>query len=94
VAIFQILLTQKSYEIKVHKSVKKFLNEIQRDDRERLRRLILALENPAEVPHVKIKGETGVYRARVGKYRILYSIFDEEKLILVLKVDKRGRAYR
>jgi mRNA-degrading endonuclease RelE of RelBE toxin-antitoxin system len=44
--------------------------------------------------HVKLKGETGVYRARVGKYRILYSIFAAEKLILVLKVDKRDRAYR
>ena len=83
-----------SYEVKVHKRVKKFLNEIQSEDSERLKNLILALENPHEVTHVKIKGETGVYRARVGKYRILYSTFDTEKLVLVLKVDKRARAYR
>ena len=83
-----------SYEVKVHKRVKKFLTEIQSEDSERLKNLILALENPYEVTHVKIKGETGVYRARVGKYRILYSTFDEEKLVLVLKVDKRARAYR
>jgi len=43
---------------------------------------------------VKIKGEEGVYRARVGKYRVLYSIFDDERLVLVLKVDKRERVYR
>ena len=83
-----------NYEVKVHKRVKKFLNEIQSDDGERLKSLILALEKPYEVPHVKIKGEKGVYRARVGRYRVLYSTFDEERLVLVLKVDKRARAYR
>jgi len=38
-----------------------------------------------------MRGEKGVYRARVGKHRVLYSIFDEERLVLVLKVDKRER---
>ena len=83
-----------SYEVKIHKSVEKFLNEIPSEDRERLKSLILALENTHEVTHVKIKGETGVYRARVSKYRILYSTFDTEKLVLVLNVDKRARAYK
>lgn len=83
-----------SYEVRVHESIKKFLKKVPEDDGERLKSLILSLENPYEVPHVKIKGEKGVYRARVGKYRVLYSIFDEERLVLVLKVDKRERAYR
>ncbi|OFV67139.1 MAG: Plasmid stabilization system [Candidatus Syntrophoarchaeum caldarius] len=42
---------------------------------------------------MRVKGEKGVYRARVGKYRILYSVFEEEGLVLVLKVDKRERVY-
>jgi len=74
--------------------VKKFLKKIQKEDGERLKSLILSLEKLYEVPYVKIKGEKGVYRARVGIYRVLYSTFDEERLVLVLKVDKRERAYR
>ena len=83
-----------SYEVRVHKSVKKFLKRIPTDEGERLKRLILSLGNPYEVPNVKIKGEEGVYRARVGKYRVLYSIFEEERVVLVLKVDKRERIYK
>lgn len=36
-----------------------------------------------------------VYRIKVGKYRIIYSIFDKEKLIVVDKVDRRKeRTYK
>jgi len=83
-----------SYQVKVHQSVKKFLKRIPKGEGDRIKSLILALEKPYEVPHVKIRGEKGVYRARIGKHRVLYSIFDEERLVLVLKVDKRERAYR
>jgi len=31
---------------------------------------------------------------RVGKYRILYTIFEKERLVLVLKEDKKGRIYK
>ncbi len=83
-----------SYEVRVHESVKNLLKKIPNEDGNRLKSLILSLEKPYEVPHVKIKGKEGVYRARLGKYRVLYSIFEEERLVLVLKVDKRERVYR
>ncbi|RJS73466.1 MAG: type II toxin-antitoxin system RelE/ParE family toxin [Candidatus Syntrophoarchaeum sp. WYZ-LMO15] len=82
-----------SYRVKVHRRVEKFLKTIPKKEKERIKVLILSLENPYEVPHVRVKGEKGVYRARVGKYRILYSVFEEEGLVLVLKVDKRERVY-
>ena len=40
----------------------------------------------------KYKAEK-VFRVRVGDYRILYSVSYEENLILIIKVDKRGRVY-
>ena len=83
-----------SYEVRAHNRVRKYLKRVSEEDGRRLKRLILSLEDPYKVPHVKIKGENGVYRARIGKYRILYSIFDDEELVLILKVDKRDRAYQ
>jgi mRNA-degrading endonuclease RelE of RelBE toxin-antitoxin system len=73
---------------------RRFLKRSSKEEKERIKSLIQSLQNPHDMPHVKVKGEEGVYRARAGKYRVLYSIFEEEKLVLVLKADKRGRVYR
>ena len=83
-----------SHEVRVHRRVKKFLKTIPKEEKERIKNLILSLENPYDVSHVKVKGEEGVYRARVGKYRVLYLIFEEERLVLIIKADKRERVYR
>jgi mRNA interferase RelE/StbE len=83
-----------SYEVRVYRRVEKFLKTIPKEEKERIKSLISSLQNPHDMPHVKVKGEEDVYRARAGKYRVLYSIFEGEKLVLVLKVDKRGRVYR
>jgi mRNA-degrading endonuclease RelE of RelBE toxin-antitoxin system len=84
-----------SYEVRAHNRVSKFLKRVSEEDRKGLKHFILSLEDPyKKVPHIKIKGENGVYRARIGIYRILYPIFDDEELVLILKVDKRERAYR
>jgi mRNA-degrading endonuclease RelE of RelBE toxin-antitoxin system len=81
-----------SYEGIAHNRVSKFLKRVSEEDRKRLKRLILSLEDPYKMPHVKIKGENGVYRARIGKYRMLYSIFDDEELVLILKVDNKRKS--
>jgi mRNA-degrading endonuclease RelE of RelBE toxin-antitoxin system len=35
----------------------------------------------------------GIWSARVGDYRVLYAILEEEKTILVVKVDLRKKVY-
>jgi len=50
-------------------------------------------ENPFPRDAIKVKGEDKVFRVRVGKYRILYEVYHETKLVLITKIDKRGRVY-
>ncbi|MEK6909513.1 MAG: type II toxin-antitoxin system RelE/ParE family toxin [Candidatus Aenigmatarchaeota archaeon] len=50
-------------------------------------------ENPFPRGAVKVKGEEGVFRVRVGKYRILYEVYSETNVVLITKIDKRGRVY-
>ncbi|MEK6893562.1 MAG: type II toxin-antitoxin system RelE/ParE family toxin [Nanoarchaeota archaeon] len=47
------------------------------------------------VPHnaVAIVGEHGVFRIRIGDYRVLYRVNYQEMRIIVITLDKRPRAY-
>ena len=42
----------------------------------------------------KITGEDDLYRVRSGDYRILYTINDQELLVLVVKIADRKEVYR
>jgi len=41
-----------------------------------------------------LSGESGLWRYRVGDYRILVSIHDDELLVLVVSVGHRRQVYR
>ena len=41
----------------------------------------------------KLRGREG-YRLRVGDWRVIYEIRDEELIILVLRIGPRGEVYR
>ena len=56
--------------------------------------LTVLKDNPYAYPYKKIRGETNLYRIRIGKYRILYEISKEYNKIVILKVDKRERIYK
>ena len=42
----------------------------------------------------KLAGYTDRYRLRVGDYRVIYEIVDEQLIILIVGVGHRGEAYR
>lgn len=62
------------------------------------RRLALKIDSLASDPRpagcAKLRGSGNIYRVRVGVYRILYQVRDEDLLILVVGIAHRSRAYR
>ena len=42
----------------------------------------------------KIVGRADEYRLRLGKYRALFRLFNDELLILVIDIDSRGQIYK
>ena len=65
-------------------------------DFDRLRNAIRGLANESR-PHGvrRIKGTEGAYRIRVGNYRVVYAIYDNDNLVLILQVARRTeRTYR
>jgi len=72
----------------------KFVARLPKSLRSRIAvRLQLLGENPRPAGSIKLKGEDA-YRVRVGDYRILYTIHDEQLLVLVVDIGHRGDVYR
>jgi len=42
----------------------------------------------------KLQGRSGLWRLRVGDYRVVYSVDDQQKLVDVVAVRHRREAYR
>jgi mRNA interferase RelE/StbE len=62
---------------------------------QRLREAIDGLaSNPRPPGCLKMQGEDGLYRVRVGDYRILYQIQDAALVVLVVRIGNRREIYR
>lgn len=61
------------------------------------KRIVIAVEKlqKEQFPKgaIKLKGFDKVFRIRVGDYRILYEIYPDKNLILIINIDKRSRVY-
>lgn len=51
--------------------------------------------DPRPAGSVKLTGFIAVWRVRAGRYRIIYEVHDDERLLMVLRVARRDeRTYR
>lgn len=73
----------------------KALVSIERRDQQRIRAVIdLLADNPRPPTCVALAGEHGVYRVRVGDYRVLYEVLDGVLVVQVIAVGHRREIYR
>lgn len=82
------------YSLQIKQSV---LKEIERLPKPERLRIIAAIDQLAENPHVGklLKGDfSGLRRIRVGDYRAIYEINENVVLVLVLRVAHRKQVYR
>lgn len=70
----------KSLDHSIQKRVSKHIDSLQTD--------------PRSAGCKKMEGMDGVYRLRIGDYRIIYQIKDSMLLVLVLKIGHRRDIYR
>ncbi len=83
-----------TYRIIIPKLVQKQLDDLPQKQRKRLISGIrLLADEPRPSGVKKLKGYDKTYRIRVGDYRIIYNIEDQEKLILILNSIHRKDAY-
>ena len=84
------------YSLRIKPSAAKEIEAIQpRAVRRRVVERIHALaDNPRPPGSERLSGDPDRYRARQGVWRIVYSIKDDELVVLVVKVGHRREVYR
>ena len=83
------------YELYVERRAERGLRRLSKDDFVRVVAGIKRLaENPRPAGCRKISGAAGDWRIRIGDYRVIYEIDDRAKVVRVMQVRHRGKAYR
>ena len=83
-----------NYSIQIKSSAAKELARISKPDRQRI---VSAIDGLSANPHSGsvLKGELrGLRRIRIGSYRVVYEVMDDQLLILVLRISHRRDVYR
>lgn len=84
-----------AYRVEIARSAEKQLRKIPRPDQKRLGRAMLALaDEPFPRGTRKLTGYDDVYRVRIDRYRILYSVSNARLIVLILKIGHRKEVYR
>ena len=81
------------YNIEIKKSAGKELKKIKGKDQERIIQRIRGLARDPRPPGSKKLSGEEKYRIRQGNYRILYQIFDDIVLVVVVKIGHRRDVY-
>lgn len=86
-----------NYAIKFHKNAIKAIQKLDKSTRNRiLDQISILSENPRspELNTKKMQGTKNQFRLRVGSYRIVYSILNDELIIIIIRVGSRGDIYK
>ena len=78
-----------SYEVRLRRTAQKQLDKLTGRDYEILIEAISALEQEPRPLGVRRLAESGLWRIRAARYRIVYAINDKESLVVVVRVVKR-----
>ena len=78
------------YTVQLAPAAQRELRRLPPQIRVRLAAPIQALSDSPRPPGVrKVQGKERTWRNRVGPYRVIYDLYDNEHLVVVLKVDRR-----
>jgi mRNA interferase RelE/StbE len=85
-----------AYSLEIRRSAARELEAVEpRTRRQRVVREIRALaREPRPAGCQNLAGSSSAYRIRVGDFRVLYEVFDEDGRVIVVKIGHRREVYR
>ena len=82
------------YTIIIKKLAEKFIVKLPKPEKERVLKAINQLPEGNDIKELKGKKNKGLYRLRVGGYRIIYSVDNGELIVYVVDAGNRGEVYK
>ena len=82
------------YRIIIKKKAKKFIDKLPKNERKRIALEIEQLPNGEDIKRLKGENNRGLFRLRVGDYRIIYSVDNRELIVYVIDAGNRGEIYK
>ena len=78
------------YDIRLRRAAQKDLDALRARDYEAVARAVRHLAEDPRPPRVKKLADSGLWRIRVGQYRIGYAIDDKAQLVTIVRVARRA----
>lgn len=86
---------QEAYRVELAPAAARALRKLTAEVGRRIARRIDALATqPRAVDATKIEGGEGLFRVRVGDYRIIYTVHDDVLLVLIVGIGHRSDIYK
>lgn len=81
------------YTIVIEKPAEKFIVKLPRPEKERILRAIHELPEQGDIKRLQGKKNKGLFRLRVGDYRVIYSVDNGRLIVYVVDAGNRGEIY-
>ena len=82
-----------NYRIVIEKAAEKFIVKLPRPDKERVLKAISRLPEQGDIKQLKGQKSRGMFRLRVGDYRIIYTVDDGQLVVCIVDAGTRGQIY-
>jgi len=84
-----------AYRIEIKRTAQKDLLSLNQDIKSRIIEIIKSLaQKPKPIGSIKLKGSKNQFRFRSGDYRILYEVYEKERLIIIFRIKHRKDSYK
>ena len=84
------------YDVHLSQKASKFLEKLDTQASERIKERLKKLGDnpiPSDSKFIGRQDHDKIFRYRIGDFRALYKIKENEKIVLIAKIDKRPRVY-
>lgn len=83
------------YVVRIAPAARRDIKRLSKQNQRRVVAVMQALAvNPRPHGYAPVEGFDGLFKVRVGDYRVIYLIGDDELLVVVLRVRHRSDVYR
>lgn len=82
------------YTIVIEKLAEKFIMKLPRPEKEWVLREIYKLPHEGDIKRLKGQKSKGMYRLRVGDYRVIYTVDNGKLIVCVIDAGNRGEIYK